>query len=414
MSAHTESEALVATIRTAAASIPRGDADTPTTARQVHTHLTEAAGRVESLATEAVQRQNPPSDAWESVTAATVVMSLSRAAEPSGREVAMNVLRSPAFVGVVAVGGFAFIYWLLGVRQEEVSQPDLIGGQKTEAASATKNGEVRWEDLSEAFVQSLPWITWKAVAALCACVAGSLLITGIAHLRSLRAAHPGRYVLAAVAFAFGVAFVISSVASGQGQLLPVNHFEWRTRALLILAAAAAVPWIASVWLIHLAVRDTKQDMLGGGLDVAKPKLEGLSELWRQISAAVVAFAAFVGIALLPTGALRSAAKAHQIYSAEPTQTTVLLYGAFFAVALTAVTLPLIGSWRTAGRILVDKVEPVASTDDLTEERVERRATLQAYLGLDKGILRSPLTAVSVLTPLITAVLATFIPELASK
>jgi hypothetical protein len=93
---------------------------------------------------------------------------------------------------------------------------------------------------------------------------------------------------------------------------------------------------------------------------------------------------------------------------------VLLYGAFFAVLLSAISIPLVTSWRSKARRLVEQTYPISSPTDVTEDVTNNRNRLDTVLHLDVGLIRNPLTALSVFTPLITAVLAAFIPELAGK
>jgi hypothetical protein len=163
----------------------------------------------------------------------------------------------------------------------------------------------------------------------------------------------------------------------------------------------------------------------------------------------MAFGLFVGVALIPTGALRSlwmvqaahmgemqrarlladeilkggtpreiddatdkaVAAATASLSHQFSTLDVLLYGAFFAVILTALTVPVLALWRSVASMLVDRSCPLRHAADVTSASVEQRGRLEAVLHLDIGILRNPVTIFSVLTPLVTAVLAAFVPEL---
>jgi hypothetical protein len=80
--------------------------------------------------------------------------------------------------------------------------------------------------------------------------------------------------------------------------------------------------------------------------------------------------------------------------------------------MAAVAFPLMSSWRRTAAELVAQAFPTpeASGFDTVEE--EKRTALEARLGLNTGLLRSPVAAAAVLTPLITTLLAVYIPELA--
>jgi hypothetical protein len=81
---------------------------------------------------------------------------------------------------------------------------------------------------------------------------------------------------------------------------------------------------------------------------------------------------------------------------------VLLYGAVFAILLALITVPLVVSWRSRALRLVEVVAPAPSTE---------REALEARLQLNLPLLRNPLTALNVFAPLITSVLAAFVPQL---
>src|SRR5215204_4709939 len=77
------------------------------------------------------------------------------------------------------------------------------------------------------------------------------------------------------------------------------------------------------------------------------------------------------------------------------------YGAFFAAVLAAVALPLVRSWRRTAQELVDAQDaPGGEVANFTKTSQERRTLIETRLGINTGLLRSPLTALTVFTPLI--------------
>ena len=63
------------------------------------------------------------------------------------------------------------------------------------------------------------------------------------------------------------------------------------------------------------------------------------------------------------------------------------------------------------RCIVDHAYPLPPDGQPTEEWVASRAWLEVLLHPDVSLLRNPLIALTILSPLLTGVLAAFIPEL---
>jgi len=115
-------------------------------------------------------------------------------------------------------------------------------------------------------------------------------------------------------------------------------------------------------------------------------------------------------AIVNSGALRASfLQAHPGRGAEFPPASVLFYGAFFAIVLSVITIPLVAAWRSCAFAMVERTYPV--TLEPTEDWMSGRARLEKLLHLDVPLLRNPLTALSVFVPLITAALAAFIPQL---
>jgi hypothetical protein len=188
---------------------------------------------------------------------------------------------------------------------------------------------------------------------------------------------------------------------------PIVGMDWRLLGVSLGIGLMTVPWLALVWLTH---RDARTWIRG------QMPFRPLLRMWDQLNSCVLAFAVFVVLAIVPTGVLRVAwfAQSPKPADASFPSSDVLLYGAFFAVLLSAISIPLVTSWRSKARRLVEQTYPISSPTDVTEDVTNNRNRLDTVLHLDVGLIRNPLTALSVFTPLITAVLAAFIPELAGK
>jgi hypothetical protein len=284
------------------------------------------------------------------------------------------------------------------------------------------------------FVRSVSWQTWKITAAVAVAAWVVLMSDGISRL-SARDRHgledlPGSTVAAYVASAAllaGLVLLLLVVPDQTPFEIDVPAFRLRTRTLVAVAATCAVPWVALVWLSHREVAE-----VGRQIEAAEPEaltapredgrtaLQHLLRLWGLVADCVRTFAVFVATALLTSGALRLAFLAQAVEDdANPARrpdafphTHVLLFGLFFSVVLAGVALPLVAAWRDRAQLLVERRFPLPPEGLPTAEWEERRKRLSGLLGLDVGLLRDPTALVGLLTPLITAGLATFLPEIA--
>jgi hypothetical protein len=212
------------------------------------------------------------------------------------------------------------------------------------------------------------------------------------------------YLLAALLLAVLMLGFLSAIIPERTWSSPRN-MNLRVPTAIWIAGAAVVPWLALVWLAYRAAWQWG----------AEPHLDKLLALWDLLNECVVAFTTFVVIALISTGALRNAWFASIPKPSDQTfpATDVLFFGAFFAAGLAAITVPLVAAWRRKAEHLLNTEYPLDKASDVTKETIESRERLEGVLHLDVSLLRSPLTAFSIFTPLITAALAAFIPELAN-
>ncbi|WP_445257004.1 hypothetical protein [Nocardioides aurantiacus] len=265
---------------------------------------------------------------------------------------------------------------------------------------------------TDPFASSNAWTIWRATAAFAASGSVFLGIRGGLYLSNVvtdrEYATTRRSALwncaAAVVLVVGVALFLATVQQRASDLSwRIEHMHGRLTAVAILAALPAVPWIALVWIAHRAERETRTETSAT-----------LEHRWRLVVSCAQAFACFVVIAIIPTGALRAAFIAQNprdtaLGQAFPAS-NVLIYGAFYAVVVIAVVVPLVAAWRSRAQLHVDAAYPFDAK--LDEQWEKDRARLEHVHHLDVNLLRSPLTALSVLVPLISATLAYFLPQLA--
>jgi len=268
-------------------------------------------------------------------------------------------------------------------------------------------GLIGWVGASHAdapsFVNSTAWLSWLVLSGLALNVFAALLAGSVLVLRSrerwgLGASRRLRpYLFCSIAFVV-LLIVVRLLTGGRNPDLPVTGLPLRTGAILGMGMLACIPWLAMVWLAHATVLATDVEH-GDAVDVAND----LARLWRLVVVIVSAFTAVVVVAILCSGALRAAFLfAHPDRSDEFPPQNVLLYGAIFAILLALITVPLIASWRSRALRLVETVAPTPSPE---------RTSLETQLQLNLPLLKNPLTALNVFAPLVTSVLAAFIPQL---
>lgn len=252
---------------------------------------------------------------------------------------------------------------------------------------------------------STEWLVWKATAAAGQALALTLLLHGAGKLVALRGCVRERsyWISVGAAATFAVLLVLSIGELVQSQRTwDISGMEKRLAWIVGIGTMCAAPWVAVVWIAYDRSR-------------AAETSRQLVDAWDDIVGAAQAFALFVVIAVLPTGALlrlwlaqadeqRSVEDLREVFDAPD----VALYGAMYGLVIIAIVIPLVAAWRRSARAYVEQRYPI--TESLPKDWHEDRAKLEHLLGLDVTLIRNPLTALSVLTPLLTSIVATYVPS----
>jgi hypothetical protein len=280
-------------------------------------------------------------------------------------------------------------------------------------------------DVSRAYVDGVGWLTWRTTAALA--ISAFLLLFGkgvrfLVYRREYELpASRKRVRTYSVVAALAIATTIGVSAFGTEPWrlqMPVSHIAWRTRAVLYIGLSSAVPWFVLTWLCHDRCRPQEQRPWNSA---DKLTFDQLERLWDVLVYCLRAFAIGVTSAMLTAGALRFAFleaqpqcdpgyKGQTPCAEDFPAVDVLLFGAAFAIAGVAVALPLIVSWRGQAASWVEQ-QAGPPPEPPTEDWLADRDRLAAMLHLNTPILREPLALLSILTPLVTSLLAAFLPQL---
>ena len=254
------------------------------------------------------------------------------------------------------------------------------------------------------------WLIWKGTAAAGQAAAVTLLVHGVAKLSAVYV--PGDQKLYAFSIAAAIILVAgvwygvqSMINSDRDWAIPA--MEYRLEGVVLVGTACATPWVATVWIAYRRVQEAATTA-------------GLLAVWDLVIAIAQAFALFVVIAVLPTGALlklwlAQASTEEQLQDRREVFDSehVALYGAMYGLIVVAVVLPLIVAWRAMAKSHIEQQHPPVD-EKVTSAWYEDRAAHEKLLGLDVALIRNPLTALTVLTPLLTSVVATYIPSLSDK
>jgi hypothetical protein len=273
------------------------------------------------------------------------------------------------------------------------------------------------------FLHTSGWEVWRGVAAVSVALWVGLLLQGIRVFRELGGdedlTNQRRWQAVIALMPVGIGFMLtigSILLSLQGKRttigVPIEEWSHFTITLLAIGGLAALPWLMTVWLVHMAVIN-----LSRRVDEFRNPSEAIDEVWNErklvdkyaslwdrMQGTILALAAIVTPAVLTTGALRLAVVPTYVKKEDFPANFILFYGAFFAVFVAGAVVPMVGSWRSTGHKLIDALRPLPEDGLLTEDLIMERTRLETYLHLDVGILRSPITLLSVLAPFATAVL----------
>ena len=293
-------------------------------------------------------------------------------------------------------------------------------------------------DTDQRLADSAAFGAWIGIASLAVVLFVDTAIAGLRevhHLdRTLTRHTTGRYARWYVVFAGLAVAVLLQVGKG-GPAVPVDAWPAISRGLLMFGAVAAAPWVVLVWSSHdllarerelltatseaararvklrtgpagAVVHSVLDEELRSDLDA---RLVVLLAVRRLIASAVTRLVGLVLAAILMAGALRAALVPGILEDREFPASAVVVYGAFFAVCLSAAVLPLMFVWRRAATHLLDSAYPPGVA--APAERAEARGRLSTVLDVDGSLFRSPIAVSSILAPLATSLLAAFVPQL---
>ncbi|MEU2624295.1 hypothetical protein ABZ642_40345 [Streptomyces sp. NPDC007157] len=262
---------------------------------------------------------------------------------------------------------------------------------------------------------------WAAMATFSFVVWIALLGRGITAIRAFPASwrRGRRWWLASLAsyavLMLAASTMLGGVSRGNSFEVPIRHFPALISVLTAAGAAAAAPWVLSVWLAQesakkAAGQETSPDGAADPAAIAAAVTDVLI-VWRVIERSGLALSLIVSTSAFNTGALRLALIGSGAVKPDDFPPAFVLgYGAFVAAVLVAILLPLVLIWRTRAFALVEQALPAPDSGLLGEDLIAARTRMEAQLHVDAGFLRNPMTILSVLSPFATALVTTLVPN----
>jgi hypothetical protein len=281
---------------------------------------------------------------------------------------------------------------------------------------------------SDAFVEDFRG--WIGVAVLSLGVWTGVFVRGIATVRAHRRIWPqGRlwwawHISAYALFVGAVVMLLALNNATATSVVPIDGWRMFTRTLTVVAGVAAGPWVLTVWLAHEQLRTLRVE--AGQIRSPEPAEQFVANMvdgpaisatvehslavWRVIEASALALAVLVSTAVFLSGALRLALiNSGVMDAADFPASAVLGYGAFFAVVLAVAVVPLVMAWRSTAMRLVETALGMPKWGIPDQTWLDAQDRLQTRLRLDANLFRRPISALSIASPLLTALLAALVP-----
>lgn len=233
-----------------------------------------------------------------------------------------------------------------------------------------------------------------------------ILWAWFADLRHRFKARPNPWLVVASIVAMGaVIYLPFQLGRGSG-LPPVPGYAYRTPILYGLGLVVFVPALFLLATIDAGARDN---------DPPSTTPEYVTEYFALRAAlrrVTIVLGAAVSLIVLATGGYLNAGAAfaahHPKYSAPP-QASLLVYGALFVAVLIALFLPVFNALHQRADKIVDRHAALEAPQSRTlVETLQRRATLRSALGLDESSRELLERGLIVLSPLLSAAIATFV------
>jgi hypothetical protein len=233
-----------------------------------------------------------------------------------------------------------------------------------------------------------------------------ILWTWFADLRHRFKARANPWLVLASIVAMGAVIYLPFQLSRGNHLPPVPGYAYRTPLVYGLGLVLFVPALFLLATIDAGSRDN---------DPPNTTPQYVAEYFVLRSAlrrVAIVLGAAVSLIVVATGGYLNAGTAfaahHPKFSAPP-QASLLVYGALFVAVLIALFLPVFNALRQRAEMIVNEHAALEAPQSKTlVEVLQHRASLRSALGLDESSRQLLERGLIVLSPLLSAAIATFV------
>jgi hypothetical protein len=191
--------------------------------------------------------------------------------------------------------------------------------------------------------------------------------------------------------------MVYAIADFAPPFVPLPTISWVPRVLNMVVLVCAAPAVLTLWLVRS--RLLRLDLNPFGM------LDSLLVIRADIRRSLIALSLIVSSAMVNVVVLRHAYVTHGLEPRYFPPPLVLAYGAVLTGIVALIYVPAYLAWRDRALALIDETYPAPYDARPTEEWSTGRTRLTTLLSPNDTIGRSVGTALSILTPLATALLA---------
>ncbi|HEX6359910.1 hypothetical protein [Actinophytocola sp.] len=256
---------------------------------------------------------------------------------------------------------------------------------------------LNWEHATIA--RSPEYVTWSVFASVGVVIYWHVFARTRVHINA-----PSRtaFVVSAIAYVIFAGLVLL-LLTGRA---PAGTLPWVMRPIYLVAEFCAAPAVLTLWLSRPRLQKIR--LHGPGA------LNNLLTIRCDISRSLIGLSLIASTGLINTAVLR---KAHIAHGLEPELfpvALILAYGGVLSGIVALIYIPAFLTWRDKATALVNTAYPVPKDAQPTEEWTDGRTRLTELISPENPITKTVGTALSILAPFATAVLAYYLPDLNQK
>lgn len=234
-------------------------------------------------------------------------------------------------------------------------------------------------------------------------------LVSVPQFRKLKAAYPGTNLTGlSLVYVLYVLIATSLPLLGSASDGPLrDRLDLRVSIIVVLVHAAVWPTVCIPWIVRNRLNRMRSDSLSGSAQSNGGQISELLSLLRILNVSLAVLAGIISLAVLAAGQFSNTVA--DLHHDRPDGSEVVLYGMFFAGILAIFFVPVYLGWYGHAGQLRGGIYRIPDDGRPDAAWTEGRSRLSDLLHLDKGIIGSLGPTLSILLPVIAAVLGYFVP-----